>query len=230
MSTNIFSAFVQDDWQLASNLKLIYGIRYDLYKYPEGLPNAPLSQTHEFNIDRNNIGPRLGAAWQIDEDTVLRASTGIMFDQAILGGYEQALQLSGSPRAPLYTFNPTSAGAPAFPNQTGTGTIAQQSPWAVDPYFQVAHTWQSNAQLQRAFGGDMTASLSVMYAKGDQLPVVTDVNLINPTGTLGDGRPIYSTAVNASTRLDPRFNHINQVQSIGDVDLQVDDRCRRPSA
>ena len=55
-----------------------------------------------------------------------------------------------------------------------------------------------------------------MYAKGDQLPVVTDVNLINPIGTLADGRPIYSTAVNAATRLDPRFNHINEVQSIGD--------------
>jgi hypothetical protein len=46
--------------------------------------------------------------------------------------------------------------------------------------------------------------------------VVTDVNLINPIGTLGDGRPIYNTAVNATTRVDPRFNHINEVQSIGD--------------
>ena len=55
-----------------------------------------------------------------------------------------------------------------------------------------------------------------MYAKGDQLPVVTDVNLINPIGSLGDGRPIFATAVNATTRRDPRFNHINQVQSIGD--------------
>jgi hypothetical protein len=216
MSTNIFSAFVQDDWQIASKFKLLYGIRYDLYKYPEGLPNAPLTQTHEFNIDRNNIGPRVGAAWQIDADTVLRASTGIMFDQAILGGYEQALQLSGSPRAPVYTFNPTTAGAPAFPAGVGTGTIAQQSPWAVDPDFEVAHTWQSNAQIERAFGSDLSASLSVMYAKGDQLPVVTDVNLANPIGTLADGRPIYSTAVNATTRVDPRFNHISQVQSIGE--------------
>jgi hypothetical protein len=55
-----------------------------------------------------------------------------------------------------------------------------------------------------------------MYAKGSQLPVVTDVNLINPAGFLADGRPIYSTVVNASTRLDPRFNHISEVQSIGD--------------
>ena len=216
MSTNIFSMFVQDDWQVASKFKLLYGIRYDLYKYPEGLANAPLSQTQEFNIDRNNIGPRVGAAWQINPETVVRASTGIMFDQAILGGYEQALQLSGSPRAPIYTFNATTTGAPAFPSQVPTGTIAVQSPWAVDPDFQVAHTWQSSAQIERAFAGEMTVSLSGMYAKGDQLPVVTDVNLINPIGTLGDGRPIYSTAVNAQTRLDPRFNHINQVTSIGD--------------
>ncbi len=215
MATNIFSAFVQDDYQVASRVKVLYGIRYDLYNYPTGLADAPLAQTRKFNIDRNNIGPRFGVAWSVDSNTVLRASTGIMFDQPILGGYEQALQLSGSPKAPIYTFSPTSAGAPAFPAGAGSGTLAQQSPWAVDPDFQVAHTWQSNAQLERSFSSDFAGSISVMYAKGDQLPVVTDVNLINPIGTLADGRPIYNTAVNASTRLDPRFNHINQVQSIG---------------
>jgi hypothetical protein len=55
-----------------------------------------------------------------------------------------------------------------------------------------------------------------MYAKGSQLPVVTDVNLANPIGVLADGRPIYSTTANAGTRIDPRFNHILEVQSIGD--------------
>src|SRR5262249_28386502 len=69
---------------------------------------------------------------------------------------------------------------------------------------------------ERAFGHDMTASIGAMYAKGNQLPVVTDVNLINPVGTLADGRPIYSAVVSAATRVDPRFNHINEVQSIGD--------------
>lgn len=216
MSTNLFSAFIQDDWQIRPRLKVLYGLRYDLYNYPKGLPNAPLAQTQAFNIDRNNIGPRFGVAWQIDDKTVMRGSTGIMYDQAILGGYEQALQLSGSPKAPAYTFSPTSTSAPAFPAGAGTGTLAQQSPWAVDSEFQVAHTWQSNVQVERSFGSDLTMSLSLMYAKGDQLPVVTDVNLINPIGTLGDGRPIYNTAVNATTRVDPRFNHINEVQSIGD--------------
>ena len=215
MSTNVFSTFVQDDWQIRPSVKILYGVRYDLYKYPAGLSNAPLSQTQSFNIDRNNFGPRAGVAWAIDPKTVLRASTGIMFDQPILGGYEQALQLSGSPTAPVYSFSPTNPGAPAFPAQAGTGTLSQQSPWAVDEKFQVAHTWQNSAQLERAFGNDFSGSIAFMYAKGDQLPVVNDINLINPSGQLADGRPIYSTTVNASTRLDPRFNHILEVQSIG---------------
>jgi len=223
MATNLQSYFVQDDWQIAPKLKVLYGLRYDLYRYPNGLASAPLAQTQSFNIDKNNWGPRLGAAWAINSKTVLRGSTGIMYDQAILGGYEQALQLSGSPKAPAYTYNGTSggtatasAGAPSFPGTVSSGTLSIQSPWAIDPAFQVAHTWQANAQLERSFSTDLTASISVMYAKGTQLPVVTDVNLINPIGQLADGRPIYSTAVSSATRLDPRFNHINEVQSIGE--------------
>jgi Carboxypeptidase regulatory-like domain/TonB dependent receptor-like, beta-barrel len=216
MSTNLQSFFVQDDWQIAPTVKVLYGIRYDLYRYPAGISDAPLAQTHEFNTDTNNWGPRVGVAWSVDQRTVVRASTGIMYDQALLGGYEQALQLSGSPRAPAYTFNGTSAGAPAFPASVSSGTLSQQSPWAIDPAFQVAHTWQANAQAEHSFGRNYSGSVAVMYAKGSQLPVVTDINLINPIGTLADGRPIYSTAVNAGTRVDPRFNHINEVQSIGD--------------
>ena len=216
MNTNIASFFVQDDWQVLPNVKLLYGVRYDLYDYPPGLPTAPLASTQKFNVDKNNFGPRVGASWAIDEKTALRASTGIMFDQPILGGYEQALQLSGSPKAPAYTFSPTAAGAPAFPNTVASGTLPVQSPWAVDPAFQVARTWQTNVQLERALGRSYSASIGFIYANGDNLPVVSDVNLINPVGTLADGRPIYSGTVNASTRLDPRFNHILEVQSIGD--------------
>jgi carboxypeptidase family protein/TonB-dependent receptor-like protein len=217
MATNVFSTFVQDDWQIAPKVKVLYGVRYDLYKYPAGIADAPLASTHGFNTDRNNFGPRVGVAWSIDSNTVLRGSTGIMYDQPILGGYEQALQLSGSPRSPVYSFSGTSAGAPAFPNgAVSAGTLPVQSPWAVSPDFVVAHTWQANAQLERSLGRDLTANLSVMYARGSDLPVVTNINPINPIGTLADGRPIYSTTASAATRLDPRFNQIQEVESIGE--------------
>jgi len=216
MSTNVFSTFVQDDWQISPAVKVLYGMRYDLYNYPAGLADAPLASTRSFNIDKNNFGPRAGVAWAIDSETVLRASMGLMYDQALLGGYEQALQLSGSPKAPVYAFSGTSAGAPAFPNGAATGTLAVQSPWAVDPNFVVAHTLQTSAQLERSFSTNMSASIGVMYARGGELPVVTNINPINAIGTLGDGRPIFSTTASAATRLDPRFNLIQQVQSIGD--------------
>ena len=216
MSTNILSLFVQDDWQVRPTIKMLYGVRYDLYLYPSGVASAPLTQTQSFNVDKNNFGPRVGVAWAVNPTTVLRASMGLMYDQPILGGHEQALQLSGSPKAPIYTLTPTSQGAPAFPNGLTTGTLAQQSPWAVDPNFVVGHTWQSNVQIEHAFRRDFSVSAGFMYAKGYSLPVVTDVNLI-PTGTsLADGRPIYSGTVNSTTRVDTRFNHIYEVQSIGD--------------
>jgi hypothetical protein len=229
MDTSVWSAFVQDDWQIAPTVKVLYGVRYDVYRYPQGLADAPLAQTRAFNIDKNNWGPRVGVAWGLSSTTALRASTGIMYDQPILGGYEQALQLSGSPKAPAYTFSGTTAGAPAFPNGVSSGTLPVQSPWAVDPDFQVARTWQSNVQIERAFGKDFTGSIGFVHAQGSHLPVVTDVNLINPIRTLADGRPVYSTAVSPATRVDPRFNHILQVQSIGDstfngVTLQMSKR------
>jgi hypothetical protein len=150
-------------------------------------------------------------AWAVTPTTAVRGSVGIMYDQPILGGYEQALQLSGSPKAPIFTFNGNAAGAPAFPNQAGTGTLAVQSPWAVSSNFQVARTSQFNVQVEQAFGRDFTGSVGFIYADGDNLPVVTDVNLGASIGQLADGRPIFGTS-----RVDPRFNRIFEVQSIGD--------------
>ena len=46
--------------------------------------------------------------------------------------------------------------------------------------------------------------------------MISNINLINPIGQLSDGRPIYSPTVNANTRVDPRYNVVNEVQSIGE--------------
>jgi hypothetical protein len=211
MDTRIYSTFVQDDWQVSHSVKMLYGLRYDLYHYPDGLASAPLAQTRQFNIDKNNFGPRVGVAWAAAPKTAVRASVGIMYDQPILGGYEQALQLSGSPKAPAYTFSGTAAGAPAFPNAAGTGTLAVQSPWAVSSDFQVASTKQFNVQVEQGLGRDFTASVGFIYANGDHLPVVTDVNLATPVGQRADGRPIFG-----ASRVNPLFNRIFEVQSLGD--------------
>jgi hypothetical protein len=81
--------------------------------------------------------------------------------------------------------------------------------------------WQTNVQVERGLGENYSLSAGVAYTRGYNLPVVSNVNLQNPTGTLADGRPIYSAAVNAVTRVDPRFNAIFSTQAIGESDYRA---------
>lgn len=222
MDTKMYSLFVQDDWRVTPNFKMIFGVRYDLYDYPAADANSPFEYNRDFATDTNNWGPRVGVAWTPFSDvrTVVRASTGIMYDQPLLAAYETAFQNSGAPSRFQVTLNPTSAGAPAFPgtlNDPPPGfALPTQSIATVDPAFQVARTFQNNVQIEHGLGRDFSASIGFVYVKGYDLPVINDINLINPVGALGDGRPIFATAVNATTRRFPQFNHINSVESVGD--------------
>ncbi len=219
MDTQLYGTFVQDDWQVSPNVKVLYGVRYDLYKWPDGVASAPYEGNRSFTVDKNNVGPRAGVAWTVEPRTVVRASTGIMYDQPLLVAFENALQFSGSPRTFTVALTPAAAGAPRFPgnlsNVPAGFTLPTQSIATIDPDFQIARTWQNNVQVERAIGTDYAVQVGYTFSRISQLPVVTDVNLINPVSTLADGRPVYSSAVNATTRRDPRFNHIYTLQSPG---------------
>ena len=56
MDTSLYSLFVQDDWQIAPKVKMLYGVRYDLYEYPTGLATAPLASTQTSTSTRTTLG------------------------------------------------------------------------------------------------------------------------------------------------------------------------------
>ena len=218
-STSQYGFFVQDDWRVNSDLKVLYGVRYDYYTPPDADANAPVLTSREFPVSKNNFAPRIGAVWTVGEDrkTVVRANTGLMYDQTLNAMYEQALQNDGTNARASATFTPTQVGAPVFPATLSAGTGATPNlAWTVDPDFKVARSWQNNIQLERGIGDHYSVAIGGSYVKGYNLPVVTNINPINPIGTLEDGRPIFSTAINSTTRLDPRYNVINSVQSPGE--------------
>nr|AAP58540.1 putative Oar protein [uncultured Acidobacteriota bacterium] len=227
MGSKLFSAFWQDDWRVAENVKVLYGFRYDAYFYPEADPSAPFSYSQQFKDDTNNFGPRLGVAWTVGarKDQVIRASTGIMYDQPLLAVYENAIQQNGLPARTTYSVNGSGLGAPDFPNTLtdlpAGAVFPAQTIFAPDPNLKLAYNVQNSAQFERGFGRSYHGSVGVVYNRGYNLPVINDINLINPIGTLADGRGIYNTTVNAQTRMDPRFNHINVVQSPGESTYQA---------
>lgn len=226
-SSNLWGAYIQDDWRVSPNLKLLYGLRYDLYDVPDPDSAAPYAASRDFTLDTNNLAPRAGLAWTVGRDrrTVVRANTGLMYDQPLLAVYERALIADGSASRVTVAVQPTTLGAPAFPatlENTPPGFVRPvQSIASVDPDFEVARSWQNNVQIERGLSDIYAAALGFTYTRHSNLPVINNVNLQNPTGSLPDGRPIYSTAVNATTRVNPAFNNIDMVQSNGEGDYKA---------
>ena len=218
-SSNLYGMFIQDDWRLSDSLKVLYGLRYDVYDVPTPNASAPFESSRDFVVDKNNLAPRLGVVWTVGNDrrTVVRANTGMMYDQALLASYEQSLINDGTNLRAAASFQPTQTGAPAFPAVLSAGAGATPNTLTtVSRDFQVANNWQNNLQLERQLSDHFAASVGVSYSRGYNLPLISNINVINPTGRLADGRPIYSTTVSSATRLDPRYNVINQVESLGE--------------
>ena len=127
-NTAQYGFFVQDDWRVASDLKILYGVRYDLYGVPDGDRRRP-------DRDVARVPDRRATTWRRalarcgrsarSRRSVVRVNTGLMYDQTLNAIYEQALQNDGTNARASATFTPTQAGAPAFPAVLSTGAGAQ---------------------------------------------------------------------------------------------------------
>ena len=226
--SNFYQFFAQDDWKATNRLKVNFGVRYDLYDVPQANANAPLLYSRDFNVDKNNFAPRLGIVYGLREGklpTVIRASAGLYYDPPLLDMYRLALQNDGSPRFFNFTFVPTTAGAPAFPNTLGSlpagAALPPQSPSSIALDFENMVALHTNLQIEQALSDNYSVTLGYIRSRGNHIPVYRNVNVINPTSTLADGRPVFSSTVNATTRAIPQFNNIFLAESVGNSEYNA---------
>jgi hypothetical protein len=221
--STFYNFFAQDDWKVTPRLKINYGVRYDLYDVPQAPANAPLALSQNFRVDKNNFAPRLGIVYALregDRPTVVRGSAGIYYDPPQTDLYRRAIQNNGSPVFFNFTFSPTTPGAPRFPNTLGSlpagTTLPTQSVEGVAPDFANLYAFHINSQVEQALSRNFSVTAGVIFSKGTHIPVYRNINVINPIGTLADGRPIFnSTDINATTRLFPQFNNVLLAESVG---------------
>ncbi len=219
-SQRYVSAFLQDEYRMTSQFKLIYGVRYDLFMVPDADPSAPFAASRQFRTDKNNLAPRVGFAWSVDPEsrTVVRASTGVMYETPLGMFYQDAILENGSPKLLTAAVTPTQAGAPSFPgllNSLPPGVTPSRSIRTVNPAFDSQWALLTNVQVERALGNDTSLAVAYVNSTGRNLPVLLNSNMIASGASLSDGRPIYSRTVSAATRLDSNFDTINEIRSTG---------------
>ena len=222
-SATTWNVFAQNDWNLSRRLKINFGIRYDLYVVPDADPTSPFAASREFKIDKNNVAPRLGIAYTLREGSrpmILRAGAGIYYDQPLLAMYQRALQNNGSLKFFNFSFGPTTPGAPSFPN-TFSGSFPQgaslppQDIVTIAPNFVNMYAIHSNVQLEKVITANLSLTAGFVHSEGRHIPVYRNINPINPIRYLSDGRGVFDTTANSSTRIDPRFSIIQMAESAG---------------
>ncbi len=230
-SSLFWGLYVQDTWQVTPALVVTYGLRYDRYQTPDPNPNAPLSLSRKFKTPNGDVAPRLGVAYRFNDKTVIRASGGIFYDAPATNLWFNALNQDGSNRTSSVTVTcpsnncATVAGAPAFPSANVTAaTIPVQNVVTVAPNYKNQYIVDASLQISRELTKNDVASIGYVFAGGRQFTFLRDMNVINPTGSLPDGRPIWPScgavtvggvqSCSPTARLFPQFNAIT-LQDIG---------------
>jgi hypothetical protein len=197
-----FGAWVQDDWQISSTLTVNLGLRYDLSVnasgneydippfHPGGRPN-----------DTNNVQPRAGFAWRLNDRTVVRGGSGLYFSVPLSVETFWMAQINRLVVIQLTNDNRPNFAADPFNGQpVPTLAQAQQSFCHVrnvpgclrrsiqelmgpDEYTRdLGRTWQTSIGVQRQVGDTLAFEADYVYSQGrHEKDVIDNVNLtFNP--------------------------------------------------
>jgi hypothetical protein len=213
---NFWDLFAQDTWQLRKNILINYGYRYDLYLAPKGIANAPFADTDRFRTPKGDFAPRLGISWMASPSTVVRANMGMFYIQPPTDVWYNSLFNDGGASSIIADIAPGTSCSPSYPNNASvTGScLGVLSITATTPNFKNEYTWNGNLQISQQIAKNDSIYVSYVMTNGRNIQYEYDMNMQNPIAFLADGRPVYSSQINATTRVNPNFNNIT-LQAVG---------------
>jgi hypothetical protein len=213
IATTEYAGFLTDDWRINPNLTLTLGVRYEYEYVPANgyantgnpavlLPAVPQTANHP--DDRNNVGPRVGFAWNIhgDNKTVLRGGYGLYYGRIINSNILQTYLESGGTNAQINVSGVYQSlyktCAPIFPNilasaasfatcvkaLPGTNALPVFNIAYLDPHLQNPAVHEVDLSFEQDLGWNTSFSLSYLASFGRELDSSIDTNTTTATDTL----------------------------------------------
>ena len=191
---NVFDLYAQDDWRMRSNLTIQYGIRYEFFapyteKYNHlsiidtnsggaftsvaqvqaGGAGLPDSLVYPFRVA---FAPRLGVAWRLPKQTVVRAGFGMNYTTSSYSTFADTLALQ-PPFANLQTNEAANTCASAG---KGCLSVANGFPapntfgnYAVDPHYRLPYVQVWNVDIQKTLPWGTVLNVGYNGSRGSNL-------------------------------------------------------------
>jgi hypothetical protein len=243
MKGHFIGLFAQDRWKLNNNLTLNFGARYDIEVLPTPNQENPLfaDDPDGYPMDLNNVSPRFGFAWSLDEAgrSAVRGGAGIFYQRTsytFLTNMFSAGRNSTSftvnyptnnidpgPRqgnfptnpylvnGPVVDFNRLNTEFPVGARSRNGGTVRFDNPDRINMY---SRTYSIG--YERQVGSMIGVSVDFIRSEQRNQYVLMELNPLVRQGTL---------ATNPSTRTNPLVGQVGEwagsvltIEPVGQID------------
>jgi hypothetical protein len=198
-----YGLFIQDDWRVTKKFVLNLGLRADFYpnvqihatsnaaaqiynlNSPTSLQKldfgSPRDPNNIYNPDWNNLGPRVGFAWNLGAkgNTVIRGGSGLLFSQQLYAMFQN--QVTNPLLPATVTLNQTDAASlgiqwPLTGSQIQNLLLAkgngQKTVFSlIDTNLKNPYTIQTNFDVEQALGGSWMAEVGYQRTDGADFPM-----------------------------------------------------------
>jgi hypothetical protein len=231
-----YAGWLQDDWKVTNRLTLNLGLRYDLIwdafnQQVEFLPWMEGGRPQ----DANNIQPRLGLAYQLNDRTVIRGGAGLYFTDIIASAWTHSTRSNttvfiavDNDGRPDFASNPFNGPAPTYEqalqrvcdvntalfeswrarNYAGTAPCLFRDFEELAPPADLAsltHSWQGSLGFQRQVGDSMAFEVDYIYNRSRDEKILHDQVNLGYNPATGVNYPYAATGPNRALLPYPQF-------------------------
>lgn len=219
------SGWFQDDWK-AGSLTMNLGVRYDFIggAFAEDLALEPFLTGGRKN-DKDNVAPRLGFAYAVNEKTVIRGGGGKFYsDPGSWLSYWTSLSVNALHPQVLndgradFAANPFNGPIPTFEQAAATlctvsnvaGCLRRSVNTMANNYNEIPYSWQSSIGMERQVGSKVSVEADYVFTGNRAMLVTFDENVsFNPATGLN------YRFTDISKRPYPEWGSVATRQSIG---------------